>query len=170
MAGRPSKYKPAMIPELLELSKEGKLIVEIAAHFKVTYHTLLNWSKSNQEFKEAYEVAKTYIKAWWINKARESLYDKDFSSTLWSMLVQSIGITTRARTVELLSLQDEKKICTQNAPQIAKLLVKECACGNLSPQEAVNLINALGNVVKMEEAVILKERVEEIEKLTQSSD
>lgn len=165
MAGRPPKYESQNYTDMfIQKSKEGMTVSEICSYINIAESTCYEWVKKYPEFSEAYKTAKTHRIAYYKKLARENFYNKDFNSVLFSMFVQSLGITTRARTVELLSLQNESEICTKNAPKIAKLLIKECACGNLSPHETVNLINALGNVVKMEESLILEKRVDQLEK------
>lgn len=161
--GRPSKYNPEFCDKLIEQSKKGKLVAEICSEWGISDATFYDWAKKKEDFSDAYKESRTHMRSFYQKLARENFENKNFNTTLWSMFVQSLGITTRARTVDLLSLKGD--IQTKNAPTIAKLLIKECACGNLSPQEAVNLITALSMIVKLEESVELKQKVDSLGKI-----
>lgn len=60
------KYKDEFITEVVRLGQEGKTKAQMAAHFGVTYSTLLGWSKdiSKPEFQEAYKLAVTCSQAY----------------------------------------------------------------------------------------------------------
>jgi len=93
-AGRPSKYKPEMCEQVIELMKEGASLVEVAAEIGIRRSTLYDWMnrESNryvEEFSDAVNEGVELSQAWWERKGRTNLvnpYQGDtFNATLWYM-------------------------------------------------------------------------------------
>lgn len=60
-----TKYLPEYNTEVVRLGSEGLSQTQMAAHFKVTQPTLRSWTKTNEEFKEALDMAVTLAEAFW---------------------------------------------------------------------------------------------------------
>jgi hypothetical protein len=85
MIGRPTKYRPEMCQQVVELMRDGASLVEVAASIGITKDTLHRWKKTNDEFSDSIKIGTQLSEAWWMREGREALRDKDFNSTLWYM-------------------------------------------------------------------------------------
>jgi hypothetical protein len=90
-------YAPAKhIPRYLIMSKEGYSDVEIAADFCVTLQTLKRWAERYPEFGEVMDVGKTLYEAWWLQKGRRNLGNRDFQVGLFKFITgQKLGYTEK---------------------------------------------------------------------------
>ena len=87
--GRPLK-KLEDLPEgweniIINLSKEGASIVELAVALDISRQTLYNLSERDEYFLDTIKKCKRYCEAWWLSKGRTELDNKDFSYTGWYM-------------------------------------------------------------------------------------
>ena len=87
--GRPSKYKPEMCGQVIELMKEGASLVEVAAELGICKDTVHEWKKTNDEFSESIKRGVKLRAAWWERKGRTSLENRDFSATFWYMKMKN---------------------------------------------------------------------------------
>ena len=71
--GRPSLYRPEYCERVIELGKEGKLLVGIACALEVTRGTLANWSEEFPEFLTALTRAREESQQWWIEQGQRGL-------------------------------------------------------------------------------------------------
>jgi hypothetical protein len=83
--GRPTKYKPEMCDQVIEMMAEGASKTEVAACLGINRETLNRWSKEIDEFSNAVKNGELLSQAWWEKEGRVSLRDKDFNATLWYM-------------------------------------------------------------------------------------
>ena len=83
--GRPTKYKPEMCDQVIEIMKEGASLVEVAAKIGVCEDTIHEWKKTNPAFSESIKKGVRLSAAWWEERGRTSLENKDFSYTGWYM-------------------------------------------------------------------------------------
>lgn len=84
-AGRPTDYDPAFCERVIELGREGKSVVEMAAEIGVSRNTLeTNWPEANPEFLEALGIAREASQAWWEAKGRDALEKSVFQASVWS--------------------------------------------------------------------------------------
>lgn len=84
-AGRPTKYKPEMCAQVVELMREGASLAEVSAEIGITRETLNQWRHSNEKFSDAVKNGIELSRAWWERKGRVNLENKDFNATLWYM-------------------------------------------------------------------------------------
>lgn len=63
--------------ELMQLSKEGKTLAEIASHFGITRGTIYAWSKKNPEIQSALSEGKRVAD----DRVEQSLYESCFGRT-----------------------------------------------------------------------------------------
>ena len=87
--GRPLK-KLKDLPEgwentIINLSKEGASIVELAVALDISRQTLYNLSERDEYFLDTIKKCKRYCEAWWLSKGRTELDNRDFSYTGWYM-------------------------------------------------------------------------------------
>ena len=87
--GRPLK-KLKDLPEgwentIINLSKEGASIVELAVALDISRQTLNNLSERDEYFLDTIKKCKRYCEAWWLSKGRTELDNRDFSYTGWYM-------------------------------------------------------------------------------------
>ena len=70
---------------IINLSKEGASIVELAVALDISRQTLYNLSERDEYFLDTIKKCKRYCEAWWLSKGRTELDNKDFSYTGWYM-------------------------------------------------------------------------------------
>jgi len=70
---------------IIELAKKGGSIVEIAVELDISRNTLKALSERDEHFLTTIKKCKRYCEAWWMNKGRTQLENKDFSYTGWYM-------------------------------------------------------------------------------------
>lgn len=68
--GRPTKYKPEMCDQIIELGKQGASKHEMAAEIGIRFSTWNNWEHSNPIFMEAVSEALAQSQAWWEKNGR----------------------------------------------------------------------------------------------------
>lgn len=82
-----SKYDPAYHPiRYIELSREGKSPVEIAAEFSISDHTIKNWNEKYESFNTAYEIGQAMYESWWLMTGKENLQTRGFNTHLYKFL------------------------------------------------------------------------------------
>ena len=87
--GQPTKYKPEYCKTVIELGKEGKSLVQMAAHFDVARQTIDNWAEQNDEFLEALTRAKVHCQAWWEDTGQDGLFADKFNAPVWKKSVEA---------------------------------------------------------------------------------
>ena len=70
---------------IIELSKNGASIVELAVELDISRNTLKALTERNEHFLNTIKKCKRYCEAWWLSKGRTELENKDFSYTGWYM-------------------------------------------------------------------------------------
>lgn len=69
--GRPSNYKPEFCDLVVELMSQGLSISAVAAEIGVGRQKLLDWQKTNEEFRVACEAGKELAQKWWEDLAMD---------------------------------------------------------------------------------------------------
>ena len=70
---------------IINLSKEGASIVELAVELDICRNTFYALSERDEHFMNTVKRCKEYCEAWWLKKGRTELDNKDFSYTGWYM-------------------------------------------------------------------------------------
>lgn len=70
--GRPSKYDPAFIEEVLPFMKQGYSTTALAGHLGVSRSTLYLWIEEYQEFSDAVKEGMAASAVWWENCLRNN--------------------------------------------------------------------------------------------------
>jgi hypothetical protein len=78
--GRPTKYDPAYVEEVIDFMAQGLSLSAFAGYLRVSRITLDNWRRVHPEFEEAVQVAKA---------CRTEKLERDFLGTEISAVVQS---------------------------------------------------------------------------------
>ena len=77
-----SKYEPEFHPiEYINLSRQGKSEVEIAASFEVGLNTMRNWGEKFEQFAIARDCGKALYESWWLTVGKAGLTDARFFNT-----------------------------------------------------------------------------------------
>lgn len=63
--GRPSKYQKKYCDLVIEIMREGKSLVAVAAEIGVSRKILNDWQVRYPDFREACDVGKALSQAWW---------------------------------------------------------------------------------------------------------
>jgi Helix-turn-helix domain of resolvase len=87
--GRPTLYKPEYCQQVIELGRQGKSPMQIAASLDVARDTLSNWAEAHPDFLAAFTRAKELSQAWFEDKGQEGLFIPGFNASLWSKQVSS---------------------------------------------------------------------------------
>jgi len=74
--GRPTDYKDEYCEEAVAFMREGKSIIQLAAHLGVSRDTIYAWAETYTEFKEAIGAGRTQEKAWWADKYNDAALGK----------------------------------------------------------------------------------------------
>lgn len=69
-AGRPSKYSPAYVDEVIEFCGQGYSLTAFAGEIGVCRDTITAWCDENPEFSLAVKHAKAKRARWWEDRAR----------------------------------------------------------------------------------------------------
>jgi len=102
--GRPSKYKPGMLPKIIALMSEGASQVEVAAMLDVSRVTINEWCDPKspyyiEDFSYTIEKGVALSNAWWEREGRTSLRDKDFNANLYRINMNNrFGWSDRSET------------------------------------------------------------------------
>lgn len=70
---------------ILELSKQGASIIELAVALEISRDTFYEISKRDSYFSDTIKKCKDLSEAWWTKKGRVNLENKDFNYTGWYM-------------------------------------------------------------------------------------
>jgi hypothetical protein len=70
---------------IIELSKKGASIVELAVELDISRNTLKALTDRDEYFLNTIKRCKRYCEAWWLGKGRTELENKEFSYTGWYM-------------------------------------------------------------------------------------
>jgi hypothetical protein len=70
---------------IIELSKKGASIVELAVELDISRNTLKALTDRDEYFLTTIKKCKRYCEAWWLGKGRTELENKEFSYTGWYM-------------------------------------------------------------------------------------
>lgn len=82
--GRPTKYDPAMDEAVLELGRQGKSRIAIAAMIGIGRATLYRWLEEDENFRDIVAEAMVYSQLWWEDKGQASLDSQGFQSALYN--------------------------------------------------------------------------------------
>ena len=88
--GRPSKYKPEMCDQVVELMKDGASLDEVSGVLDISLETMNQWGKENgqyfkESFSESLKKGKRLSQAWWEREGRTNLKIKEFNYVGWYM-------------------------------------------------------------------------------------
>lgn len=87
--GRPSKYKPEYCEVVIKLGKEGKSLVQMAAHFDISRQTIDNWAENNPDFLEALLRAKVHAQNWWEDAGMKGMVGDKFNAAVWKKSMEA---------------------------------------------------------------------------------
>lgn len=86
--GRPTEYHPDHCDTVMRLAMtEGASTVQMAVRLGVTRQTLHNWTAQYPEFLDAFTRAREASQAWWEDRARQGLDNREFNAQLWAKVV-----------------------------------------------------------------------------------
>ena len=85
-----SKYKPEMCNLIIEFMSQGMSLHEVCARIGISRETLNQWRSKdgdyfNSEVSDAVKRGIDLSEAWWLERGRENLTNRDFSAVLWYM-------------------------------------------------------------------------------------
>lgn len=85
--GRPTDYKPEYCQRVIELGREGKSKVQIAADLDVAKQTIDNWAVAHPDFLDSLTRARDLAQAWWENTGQTGMTAQTFHASLWAKQV-----------------------------------------------------------------------------------
>lgn len=88
--GAPTKYKPELCQQAIDIMKDGGSKMQVCAAFTISYQTFLNWmDKSHasyqKDFFESIKLGETLSQAWWEGLGRDGAagVNTDVNATLY---------------------------------------------------------------------------------------
>ena len=81
--GCPTKYRPEMCEQIIELGRQGYSKVEMACELGVTKVTLLQWAKEKADFSYAFTRAQEESQRWWERQGRMNLETPGYQASMW---------------------------------------------------------------------------------------
>lgn len=82
------KYKPDMVPRMIEHMSQGYGIIETASYLGLHVETLYDWTdfespRYKPELSEALKLGEQLCRTWWLQQGKEGLRDRNFNTSLW---------------------------------------------------------------------------------------
>lgn len=74
-AGRPSKYNPAFVDEVLPFMEQGYSTTALAGHLGVSRQTIYDWMDAHPAFLDAVKEGVAASAIWWENCLRQNAID-----------------------------------------------------------------------------------------------
>ena len=90
--GRPTKYRSEYCKRVVDLSRDGLSVAELALDIGVARQTLYTWMDAHPEFLDAMSRARDYSLAWWERKAREGIVNEKgraINAALWGKIMSA---------------------------------------------------------------------------------
>ena len=121
--GRPQK-KVSDLPEdwketILDLSREGASIVELAVELDIARETFYALSERDEEFLDTVKKCEQLCEAWWVRNGRTNLGNKEFSYTGWYM-----NMKNRFNWADKQETKVSGELTTNNKLDLSKLSVE----------------------------------------------
>ena len=85
--GRPTSYKAEYCEQVVNLGREGKSKVQIAATLGVMKNTLDNWAAVHPDFLTSLTHARELAQAWWEDSGQSGMREQTFHASLWAKQV-----------------------------------------------------------------------------------
>ena len=101
---------------IIELSKKGASIVELAVELDISRNTLKALTERDAYFLNTIKKCKIYCEAWWLSKGRTELENKDFSYTGWYM-----NMKNRFGWADKKEIKEESKVEVKTEIDYSKL-------------------------------------------------
>ncbi len=153
-------YDPTKhIPTLISVFKEGNDIAAFCAKFTICRATFTNWVNRNPDFADAYRIARELARSWWEQKAIDHLSDPHFNQNVWRLMMRNRFDMTDTRVVPV------PFKANQSPKQQYEVLMKEIALGNVTPEEAIKLVNFVCAGVKIEESTVIRQDLDKLMKV-----
>ncbi|MEM6623908.1 MAG: hypothetical protein AAF674_16900 [Pseudomonadota bacterium] len=83
------KYDEDMCWHIREMAQDGKFQEEWCAELGVSMHTLWQWTREHENFRDAYGIACHVLQAYWTRYARENLTNPNLRSSVLIKMLQS---------------------------------------------------------------------------------
>ena len=80
-------YDPSYCEKVIELGKQGKSRVQMAAILDKDRKTFDNWAKQFPEFAAAFDWSRQLAQAWWEDQGQSGIWSKDFNANAYRLQV-----------------------------------------------------------------------------------
>lgn len=87
--GRPTKYRPEMCEQIVDLMRNGESIEEASHALNLSKDTVYQYAKKYPEFSDALKRAVQVSYVWWLRNGREALREKEFNYTGFYMQMKN---------------------------------------------------------------------------------
>ena len=89
--GRPTKFDPNKIPELLEAAKNGASKAKLAVILGIHRDTLYDWTRSNPEFSDIVKQCEVLSQVWWEDQGMMGMtgVNPEFNATAFIFQVKN---------------------------------------------------------------------------------
>lgn len=114
--------------DIITLASEGASDVEIRAKLGITKDFWYKFKKRGGEFTETLKKAKLLCKAWWLEKGRKNLDNKEFSPVLWYMNMKNrFGWSDKKVIKQDIDIKGKVRL-TDEEKEAIRAITKESEC------------------------------------------
>ena len=125
------------IEQAMDVYREGGSDVEVCKVIKTTLKKYREMVEVNPKFKELVEYGRLMSEAWWMERARMNLNNKQFNTSLWYAVMKNrYGWTDKTENIERIDkeisdLDSVKAKLAQQLPNLLKQLRPELTDGQV---------------------------------------
>ena len=87
--GRPSRYTPDIIPNMLEMFTLGMSKCSVMLNMRISPVSWLQWEQEHPEFNSAIRYGEMLSRGWWEEQGRTNIKNTYFNNTLYMMNMQN---------------------------------------------------------------------------------
>ncbi len=146
---------------VIDTMKDGHGVAQVCVNLGIAERTFYYWVNQHPKFNEVYQLARTYCRAWWELRLHDNVDNRNFNERAWTRQVHNRFSETycEGRKVKLKKLRETKSYSEDG--QAIKYAIAD---GELTPDEALKIMQMLVADTNLKERTELEARLVELEK------
>ena len=146
---------------LIDTMRNGNGVAEVCDKLDIAESTFYCWVNEYPKFSEAYQLARTYCKAWWQRELHDNLNSKHWNERAWRLQVFNRFSESHCegRRITLKKLREAK-----GYNDIGEAIKNAMADGEVTPDEAYKISQVIMNDANLKERTVWEDRLVELEK------
>ncbi len=157
-----SEYNESYAKRLYDLRKSNYSVHELAMELDVCLDSMYAWAKKYPEFEHAFDLCRDNNIALLKKKGRENMDNRAFNSRTHELLLSHAVRQGCRRSLS-------KSLRGQNAMEQCSIILDKIADGEVDYDLGSSLINVVMASLKATDAVLIREELERIKNLAQTS-